>query len=212
MCDNAAASTKLRGTGIGTARASSSPALVSAVACVTRPASSGKGADCARYVAVGTRRSVALCTRITPCALRIIMISAVRTHPASWFHCGLLHPAPSHLVFAWGIRLSTVLFPHLAESLDYTAHEADLDDTYVEQDDYTVEKILAQRPNASVAGGVKFRVRWRGYGPSHDTWEPVSSFAPRINTPFMKFVRTHKIQLQVSDLEALTRAIEASGN
>ena len=44
-------------------------------------------------------------------------------------------------------------------SLDYTGHEADSDDDYAEQDDYTVEKILAQRPNASVARGVEFRVR-----------------------------------------------------
>ena len=97
-------------------------------------------------------------------------------------------------------------------SLDYTAHEADSDDDYAEQDDYTVERILAQCPNASVAGGVEFRVRWRGYGRSHDTWEPVSSFVPRFNTPFMEFVRKHKVELQVSDLEALTRAIEASGD
>ena len=34
-------------------------------------------------------------------------------------------------------------------SLDYAAHEADSDDDYAEQDDYTVEKILAQRRNAS---------------------------------------------------------------
>ena len=93
-------------------------------------------------------------------------------------------------------------------SLNYTAHEADSDDDYAEQDNYTVEKILAQRPNASVPGGVEFKVRWRGYGPSHDTWEPVSSFVPRINTPFMEYVRRHKTKLQVSDLEALTRATD----
>ena len=34
-------------------------------------------------------------------------------------------------------------------SLDYAKHEADSDDDYAEQDDYTVEKILAQRPKAS---------------------------------------------------------------
>ena len=61
-------------------------------------------------------------------------------------------------------------------SLDYAKHEADSDDDYAEQDDYTVEKILAQRPKASAPGGLEFKVRWRGYGPSHDTWEPVSSF------------------------------------
>ena len=72
-------------------------------------------------------------------------------------------------------------------------------------------KILAQCPRASAAGGVEFKVGWRGYGPSHDTWEPVSSFVPRINTPFMDYVCKHKVRLQVSDLEALTRAIEAMG-
>ena len=55
------------------------------------------------------------------------------------------------------------------------------DNDYAEQDNHTVEKILDQRPNASAPGGLEFKVRWRGYGPSHDTWEPVSSFVPRIN-------------------------------
>ena len=96
-------------------------------------------------------------------------------------------------------------------SLDYTAHGAHLDDDYAEQDNYTVEMILAQRPKASAPGGVEFKIRWQGYGPSHDTWEPVSSFVPRINTPFMEYVRRHKVRLQVSDLEALTRAMEAIG-
>ena len=96
-------------------------------------------------------------------------------------------------------------------SLDYTAHEADSDDDYTEQDDYTVEKILAQRPNASAPGGLEFKVHWQGYGPFHDTWEPVSSFVPRINTPFMDYIRKHKTKLHVSDLAALTRAIAARG-
>ena len=96
-------------------------------------------------------------------------------------------------------------------SLDYAAHEADLDDDYAEQDDYTVDKILAQRPNASAARGLEFKVRWRGYGQSHDTWEPVPSFVPRINTPFMDYIRKHKTKIHVSDLAALTRAIAARG-
>ena len=96
-------------------------------------------------------------------------------------------------------------------SLDYAAHEADSDDDYAEQDDYTVEKILAQRPNASAPGGLEFKVRWRDYGLSHDTWEPVSSFVPRINTFFMDYICKHKTKLHVTDLAALTRAIAARG-
>ena len=55
-------------------------------------------------------------------------------------------------------------------------------------------------------------MRWRGFGPSHDTLEAISSFVPRINTPFMVYVRRHKTKLHVADLEALTRAIEAVDN
>ena len=94
-------------------------------------------------------------------------------------------------------------------SLDYTAHEANSDDDYAEQDDYTVERVLAQRPSAWAPGGLAFKVRWRGYGPFDDTWERVSSFVPRI--PFMEYVRKHKTKLQVSDLAALTREIQAMG-
>ena len=96
-------------------------------------------------------------------------------------------------------------------SLDYTAHEASSDDDYTEQDNYTVEKILAQRPNASAPGGLEFKVRWRGYGPSHDTLEPVTSFVPRIDTFFMDYIRKHKTKLHVSDSAALARAIAARG-
>ena len=96
-------------------------------------------------------------------------------------------------------------------SLDYTAHEADSDDDYAQQDSYTVEMILVQCPNASAAGGLELKARWRGYGPSHDTWQPVYSSLPRINTPFMDYISKHKTKLNVSDLAALIRAIAASG-
>ena len=97
-------------------------------------------------------------------------------------------------------------------SLDYTDHEADSYNEYAEQNDYTVEKILAQHLSAPARGGVHFKVRWRGYEPSDDTSEPVSSFVPRISTPFMEYVCKHKIKLQLSDLEPLTKAIVAIGD
>ena len=106
-----------------------------------------------------------------------------------------------------GARESNIRGNHV--SPDFTALK---DGDYAEQDNYSVEKILAQRPNDSALGGVEYKVSWRGYGPSHDSWEPVSSSVPQINTPFMDYVRRHKTKLQVSDLEALTRAMDARGH
>ena len=65
-----------------------------------------------------------------------------------------------------------VFEPNIREkhvSLDYTAHEANLDDDYAVHDNYIVEKIVVQCPNASAPGGVEFRVCLRGCGLSHDT-------------------------------------------
>ena len=97
-------------------------------------------------------------------------------------------------------------------SPDYTAHEADSDDDNAEQDDYTVKKILAQRPSASAPGAGESMVRWAFYGPSSDTSGPLSSFALRIDTPFMEYTRRHRTKSQVSDLEDLSKEIEAMGD
>ena len=97
-------------------------------------------------------------------------------------------------------------------SLNYTAHEGDSDEDYAEQEDYSIEKIQAQHQSAQARAGVDFKVRWKGYWPSHDTWGQVFSFVPWINTPFMEYVRRHKTKMQVSHFEALNRAIEATGS
>ena len=87
-------------------------------------------------------------------------------------------------------REPDILVKHV--SLEYTAHQTDSDDHHFEQDKYTVEKIPTQRPNPSGPGPMRFKVRWRGCGPSHNSWEPISS------TLFMQCVRRHKSKLQSS--------------
>ena len=42
--------------------------------------------------------------------------------------------------------------------------------------------------------------------------EVVSSFDPRLNSPYMEYARRRTIEVEVFDLEALTRAIEGSGD
>ena len=37
---------------------------------------------------------------------------------------------------------------------------------------YEVEKVLEKR---AVGSGFEYRIRWLGYGPAHDTWEPLSN-------------------------------------
>ena len=54
-------------------------------------------------------------------------------------------------------------------SLDCTTHDADLNDDHAEQDGYTVNKILDQHRNASLARGLGFQVRLQGYWAFHDT-------------------------------------------
>ena len=61
---------------------------------------------------------------------------------------------------------------------------------YAEHRAYTVVEILDQRPSASAPGVVDFRVRWRDYGPFHDTWQPILAFLPWINTPLWSMSST----------------------
>ena len=93
--------------------------------------------------------------------------------------------------------------------LDYTAHDGDSDDDYAEQDDHTVEKILGHRSNPQVPGGIEFRVRWRGYGPRDDSWEPPSAFVPRITKAWHQYLTSKGVPLMAKDLSASARAVDA---
>ena len=43
----------------------------------------------------------------------------------------------------------------------------------VDGEEYEVESVLDERPDG--AGGTEYRVRWDGYGPADDTWEPLEN-------------------------------------
>ena len=86
----------------------------------------------------------------------------------------------------------------------YTQHENDSDeDEYLEEDDYVVDKVLSHRPNPAVPAGIEFEVKWKGYGKSHDSWVPPSSFVPRINKLWQAYLGQKGVDTSAKDLMAV---------
>ena len=85
----------------------------------------------------------------------------------------------------------------------YTQHEDDSDeDEYLEKDDYVVDKVLSHRPKPAVPDGIEFKVKLKGYGKSHDSWVPPSSFVPSINKVWQAYLGQKGVDISAQDLMA----------
>ena len=84
-------------------------------------------------------------------------------------------------------------------TFEFTAGDLDSDDEG-EDDDFTAEKILMDRPDPGTPGGRLYKVGWKGFAASRDAWEPRSSFGPRYTTVWMDYLRTRKFSLDVKDV------------
>ena len=69
-----------------------------------------------------------------------------------------------------------------------------------EEDDFTAEKILTDKPDLGTPGGRLYKVRWKGFAASKDLWEPSSSFVSRYTTVWIEYLRKKNISLDVKDV------------
>jgi hypothetical protein len=66
-----------------------------------------------------------------------------------------------------------------------------------EMDEYVVQKILDHK----VENGIHlWKVRWKGYGPEEDTWEPASSFIGEVQVNWKIWNKSHGICLPLDQV------------
>ena len=86
-----------------------------------------------------------------------------------------------------------------AVTFDFTAGDLDPDDDG-EEDDDTVERILMDKPDHATPGGKLYKVRWKRFALSRDSWEPPSSFVPSYTTVWLDYLKKKGISLDVKDV------------
>ena len=55
-------------------------------------------------------------------------------------------------------------------------------------------------PDPETPGGRLYKVSWKEFAASRDSWEPLSSFVPRYTTVWMDYLKKKNISLDVKDV------------
>ena len=117
-----------------------------------------------------------------------------RHRQASWYVPGVIFRKVGQDVYAVRVgdnkildRDHTQLRPRAPDpsgrpvTFEFTAGDLDCD-AEGEDDDFTAEKILTDKPDPGTPGGRLYNVRWKGFATSRDSSEPPSIFVPRYTT------------------------------
>ena len=135
-----------------------------------------------------------------------------RHRQASWYVPGVIVRKVGQDVYAVRVgdnkildRDHTQLCPRAPDpsgrpvTFKFTAGDLDSDDEG-EDDDFTAERILTDKPDPGTPGERLYKVRWKGFAASGDSWDPPSSFVPRYTTVWMEYLRRKNISLDVKDV------------
>ena len=135
-----------------------------------------------------------------------------RHRQASWYVPGVIVRKVGQDVYAVRVgdnkildRDHTKLRPRAPDpsrrpvTFEFTAGDVDSDDEG-EEDDFTAEKILADKPDPGTPGGRLYKVCRKGFAASRDSTEPPSSFVPRYTTVWMDYQKKKNISLDVKDV------------
>ena len=135
-----------------------------------------------------------------------------RHRQASWYVPGVTVRKVGQDVYAVRVgdnkildRDHTQLHPRASDpsrrpvTFDFTAGDVDSDDEG-EDDDFTAERILADKPDPGTPGGGLYKVRPKKFAASRDSWEPPNSFVPRYTTVWIDYLKKKNISLDVKDV------------
>ena len=90
--------------------------------------------------------------------------------------------------------------PHgRAVTFEFTADAFDSDNNG-EDDEYTAERILSEKPDPGTSGRRLYKVRWKGFAASRDSSKPPTSFVPRYMSVWLDYLKAKKIKLDVKDV------------
>ncbi|TVU13632.1 hypothetical protein EJB05_37052 [Eragrostis curvula] len=82
------------------------------------------------------------------------------------------------LIKEWANLCNKYVHDDFGYSAVSTAAEDDGSTSELEDDEYVVEKLIGIcYGGGSRDSGIYFKVKWQGYGPEHDTWEPVDNLS-----------------------------------